>query len=126
MLVECGRCGAMTPTEDIYHHRGKDLCEDCYMGAMQAPKTCDVAAVHMAKKHRQGSGQSGTEGLLEIQRKIYEFVKANGRATRDQIMAEFNIPDWELDKQVAVLRHCELIKGRKEADGIYLVLFETE
>ena len=114
----------MTPEEDIYDHRGQNLCEDCYMGAMQAPKTCDVAATHLAKKHRQAVGQTGTEGLLEIQRSIYEFIKNRGRATREQIMQELSIPEWELDKQIAVLRHCELVKGAKIDGRVFLVLFD--
>ncbi len=76
------------------------------------------------KKHRQAAGQSGTEGLLDIQKKIHDFIKENGKVTRRQVMDEFSIPEWELDKQVAVLRHCELVKGKKEADGVYLVLFD--
>jgi len=94
------------------------------MGAMQAPKTCDVAAVHLAKKHRQASGQTGTEGLLEIQKNIYEFIKEKGQATREQIVEQLKIPEWELEKQVAVLRHCELVKGKKEGGKIYLVPFD--
>lgn len=124
MLVKCARCESMTPEEDIYDHRGQNLCEDCYMGAMQAPKTCDVAATHLAKKHRQAAGQTGTEGLLEIQRNIYEFIKNRGRATREQIMQELSIPEWELDKQIAVLRHCELVKGAKIDGSVFLVLFD--
>ncbi len=123
MIIECARCKSKTPREDTYQYRGQDLCEDCFMGAMQAPKTCDVAATQLAKKHRQSTGQSGTEGLLEIQKKIYDFIKENGKVTRQQVMDEFNIPEWELEKQIAVLRHCELVKGKKEADRVYLVLF---
>ncbi len=124
MLIACSRCKAKIASEDTYHHHGQDLCEDCFMGAMQAPKTCDVAATQLAKKHRQSAGQSGTEGLLDIQKNIHDFIKENGKVTRQQIMDEFKIPEWELDKQIAVLRHCELVKGRKEADGVYLVLFD--
>jgi len=39
-------------------------------------------------------------------------------------MDALDIPDWELEKQIAVLRHCELVKGRKEEDGVYLVTFD--
>lgn len=124
MIVKCARCSSAVSKEDIYPYRGQDLCEDCYMGAMQAPKTCDVAAVHLAKQHRQAAGQTGTEGLLEIQKSIYEFIKEKGQATREQIIEQLKIPDWELDKQVAVLRHCELVKGKKEGSKVYLVLFE--
>ena len=124
MVVKCARCDCRVSKEEIYHYRGQDLCEDCYMGAMQAPKTCDVAAVHLAKKHRQASGQTGTEGLLEIQKNIYEFIKEKGQATREQIVEQLKIPEWELEKQVAVLRHCELVKGKKEGGKIYLVPFD--
>lgn len=124
MVKECARCRAKTPDEDLYHHRGQDLCEDCYMGALQPPKTCDVAATHLATKHRQAVGQTGTEGLLPIQKKIHDYIEKKGKATRAEIMQEFGIPEWELDKQIAVLRHCELVKGKKEEDKVYMVLFD--
>jgi hypothetical protein len=122
--IECARCKVKVNPDDSYNYRGQDLCEDCYMGAMQAPKTCDVAATHMAKKHRQATGQSGTEGLLDIQKEIYDLIKSKGRASRVEVMEELGLPEWELNKQVAVLRHCELVKGRKDEDGLFLVLFE--
>jgi len=124
MLIKCARCGSEVAREDLYHHRNQELCEDCYMGALQAPKTCDVVAVQHAVKHRQASGQSGTEGLLDIQKNIYELIKRKGRASRAEVMEELGLPEWELDKQIAVLRHCELVKGRKDQDGIFLVLFD--
>lgn len=124
MDFECARCGEKLTKEDVYQHRGQELCEDCYMGAMQAPKTCDVAATHLATKHRQAAGQTGTEGLLAIQKKIYELIKSEGRVSRAQVMKKLGLPEWELDKQIAVLRHCELVKGRKDPDGVFLVLFD--
>jgi hypothetical protein len=124
MEIECARCKVNVKPDDSYHYRGQDLCEDCYMGAMQAPKTCDVAATHLAKKHRQATGQIGTEGLLDIQKEIYDLIKCKGRASRAEVMEELGLPEWELNKHVAVLRHCELVKGRKDEDGVYLVLFD--
>ncbi|MGM0652503.1 MAG: hypothetical protein ACQES4_06960 [Bacillota bacterium] len=124
MNIKCERCSEQFSQDDIYQYRGKNLCEDCLMGAMQAPKTCDVAATQLAKKHRQATGQKGTDGLLDIQKKIYEYIKENEKVTRQQVMDALDIPDWELEKQVAVLRHCELVKGRKEDDGVYLVTFD--
>lgn len=78
----------------------------------------------MAKKHRRAAGQTGTEGLLEIQKQIYNYVKENEKATRRQIMADLNISELELDKQAAILRHCELAKGCKEGGQVYLVPFD--
>jgi len=124
-MVKCARCGEDVPREDIYVHRDQELCEDCYMGALQAPKTCDVAATQHAVKHRLSTGQTGSDGLLPVQKQIYDLIKAKGKVTRQQVMEELEIPDWELEKQIAVLRHCELVKGKKEEDNIYLVLFDS-
>ncbi len=124
-MVKCARCGEDVSKEDIYIHRDQELCEDCYMGALQAPKTCDVAATQHAVKHRQATGQTGTDGLLPIQKQIYNLIKEKGKVTRQQVVDDLNIPDWELEKQIAVLRHCELVKGKKEEDNVYLVLFNS-
>jgi hypothetical protein len=125
MIIKCARCGIDVAKEDAYQYRNQELCEDCYMGALQAPKTCDVAAVQHAVKHRQASGQTGTDGLLDLQKEIYELIKRKGRVSRAEVMEELGLPEWELDKQIAVLRHCELVKGRKEKDGVSLVLFDS-
>lgn len=124
-MVKCARCGEEVNRDDTYSHRGQELCEDCYMGALQAPKTCDVAATQHAVKHRQSTGQTGTEGLLPIQKQIYDYISDNEMVTREQVMESLGIPDWELEKQIAVLRHCELVKGKKVEGKVYLVLFNA-
>ncbi len=124
MAEKCARCQCDIPGEDVYYYQEQQVCEDCYMEVLQRPKTCDVTAVQMAKKHRKATGQTGTEGLLEIQQKIYNYVKSKGKVTRRQVMDDLNISELELDKQIAVLRHCELVKGRKEGTRVYLVPFD--
>jgi len=124
MAIKCSKCRGKVEEEDFYHHQGQRVCEDCYMELLQRPKTCDVAAVQMAKKHRQKTGQTGTEGLLDIQKKIYNFILESEKATRQEIMAALNISELELDKQIAILRHCELVKGRKEGSQVYMVPFD--
>jgi len=125
MKTVCTRCLETISDEDDVHHLGSDdLCEDCYIEALQRPKTCDVAATQLAKKHRQAAGQTGTDGLLDIQKKIYDFIKENEKVTRQEVMDALEITESELQKQIAILRHCELVKGRKEGDQIYLVLFD--
>src|SRR5680860_300275 len=123
--MNCERCGDLLIEGESYNHRGKNLCEDCYVGALQPPRSCDVAAVHLAKKHRELSDQTGTEGLADLQREIYNYIKLKGKLTRQELMEYFKLPDWELEKQIAILRHCELVKGRKEADKVFLVLFDA-
>ncbi|HZW82224.1 MAG TPA: hypothetical protein VFF14_02225 [Candidatus Deferrimicrobium sp.] len=124
--MNCERCSESIEEGESFNYRGKTLCEDCYIGALQPPKTCDVAAVHSAKKHRELSGQTGTEGLTDLQREIYKYIQRQGKADRPELMAHFKLPEWELEKQFAILRHCELVKGRKEGDKVYLVLFEKD
>lgn len=121
--MNCERCGVPLGEEEINYYRGKNLCEDCYIGALQPPKSCDVTAVHIAKKHRELTGQTGTEGLTELQKEIFNFVKIKGKATRQELIDFFKLPDWEIEKQIAILRHCELVKGKKEAGNVFLVPF---
>lgn len=124
--MNCERCGDLIPDGESFEHRGKVLCEDCYIGALQPPKSCDVAAVHSAKTHRQLSGESGADGLTELQSTMYNRIKESGKFTRPELMALFNLKEWELDKQIAILRHCELIKARKIGGQIYIVPFDLE
>lgn len=124
--MECARCREQIQDDDKYEYYGQILCEDCYIGAIEPPRSCDVAAVHSAKKNREMQGHSGTEGLTELQRDIYNYVKQQGKATKPEIAKKFKLADWELDKQFAVLRHCELLKGRKIEGKIYLLPFEAE
>jgi hypothetical protein len=84
-----------------------------------------VAAVHAAKKHREAAGQTGTDGLTELQKDIVNFIRQSGRVTKEDLAAKFGLPQWELERQFAVLRHCELLKGAKVGDIIYLVPFEA-
>ncbi|OPL10339.1 MAG: hypothetical protein AVO34_11155 [Firmicutes bacterium ML8_F2] len=125
MTVRCAQCNAKLANNEVYHHRGKVFCEECYMMVLQRPKTCDVLATVFAKNHREKAGQTGTEGLLDIQKNIYNYIKEKGKTTREEIIEALNIPEWELEKHIAILRHCELVKGRKEGNQVFLVLFDA-
>jgi predicted HTH transcriptional regulator len=84
-------------------------------------KACDPWAVYSATRSRETLGLKGTEGLTELQQAIYEFVRSNGKATREELMRNFNLAEPELQTQLAILRHCQLVKGTKEGNKIYLV-----
>lgn len=118
----CAKCREEIPAGEEMQLNGQTLCEDCFVIAVEPPKTCDVAAVHSAVTHRKMSGQSGTEGLTGLQKKIYEFVKEKGKVTRPEIAAHFELKDWELERNFTVLRHCELLKGTKEGNTIYITI----
>jgi hypothetical protein len=118
----CAKCREEIPAGDEMQLHGQTVCEDCFIIAVQPPKTCDVAAVQSAVTHRKQAGQTGTEGLTELQKKIYEFVKEKGKVTRPEIAERFDLKDWELERNFAVLRHCELLKGTKEGKTIYITI----
>ena len=56
-----------------------------------------------------------------MQKAIYEFVRRKGKVTKEEIMEAFILAEPEMQTQLATLRHCELIKGYKEVDKVYLV-----
>ena len=81
--------------------------------------------MYTATRTRESTGDTGTEGLNSLQHSIYMFVKNRGKVTAEEIITKFNISQRDLQNQFATLRHCELIKGRKENDKIYIVPFEA-
>lgn len=122
--MKCARCGCEVPEDEKCEYYGQVLCEDCFIGAVQPPKPCDPTAVRIATNTRLQLNQKGTEGLTELQNQIYNFIKKHGKVTRRELAGELKIPAWELEKQFAVLRHCQLVRGYKEGDQIYLTLME--
>ena len=126
MIVKCKRCGREVHAENSYQHLGEALCEDCYIDIRYPAKACDPWAVYSATRSRESAGLEETKGLTEPQKKIYEFVKRKGKVTREEILADFNLKKMELQTNLATLRHCELVKGRKEGNYIYPVPFDFD
>ena len=50
-------------------------------------------------------------------------LERKGKVTRKQAMENFGLMETQLQAQLATLRHCELVKGHKESDKVYLVPF---
>ena len=122
----CEKCGEAISGEGIFVYAGRNFCEDCYLEAMMVLKTCDPLAVRSARLTRERLSQRGTEGLLPIQKKIFDYVHKQGRVTREEIVAALEVDSEELEKHFSVLRHCELLKGLKEGDKIYLTLMDAD
>jgi recombinational DNA repair protein (RecF pathway) len=121
--MRCDRCGQEIPESESYTYRGETLCEDCYLDIRLGVKACDPWAVHSATRFRESSGLKGTEGLTDLQKEIYEFVKSKGRATREEVRKKFSLPELEMQRQLAILRQCELVRGHKEDGELYLMPF---
>ena len=124
--MKCNRCGSEISQNESYDYFGETLCEDCYIDARYPAKACDPWAVYSATRTRESSGQQGTEGLTELQKSIYEIVKSKDKVTGEEITANLGISQHDLESQFAILRHCELIKGHKDGNKVYIVPFDYE
>jgi hypothetical protein len=124
--LQCKRCGREISNNELYEYLGETLCEDCYIDIKYPVKACDPWAVYSATRSRETLGLKETEGLTELQEAIYDFVKNSSKVTGEEIMNKFNLTESELQTQLAILRHCELIKGTKEDGRIYLVPFDQQ
>lgn len=122
-IIKCDNCGCQLEKEEAISEEGKTLCEDCYIESHHRIQTCDPWAVRSEKIFREEAGLKGTEGLTELQKAIYEFIVSSGGAKKEEIAKKFGISLLEAENQFALLRHCELVKGQKRADGVYLVSF---
>jgi hypothetical protein len=123
MYCNCSVCGAEIEKGDSHDHKGKVLCEDCLMDAMGSIKTCDPWAVHAATKDRKNRKLTNSEGLTHIQKKIYEYIKLKGKALPDEAAKALGVDRLELERQFTILRHCELLKGKKEDNKVFITLF---
>lgn len=108
----CAKCGAPMEAGDEMQYRGDAICEDCYVNALSVPRTCDVAAVRSATQARKEAGHTGTEGLTDQQKELYNFIiDQGGKVPFAALMEKFSLPETEFMKIFVPLRHCELLKA---------------
>ena len=119
--IKCQNCGKEVAEEEVFATEGKTLCEDCYVDVGHRIRICDPWGERSKKIFRKSHGLEGTDGLTDLQKEIYDYIQTRGKATRMELMEEFKLPATELDNQFAILRHCQLLKGRKEGDNVYIV-----
>jgi hypothetical protein len=92
---------------------------------MNPPKVCDPTAVSSTQSIRKQLGQSGTEGLTELQKNIYNTVAKRGTISKDELLSKLDLSPEEFEKQFAILRHCELLRSFKEGGTVYFEKFQT-
>jgi hypothetical protein len=119
--VRCQNCSKPVPEDYVFISEGKTLCEDCYIDAGNRIRVCDPWAERSKRVFRESHGLEGTDGLTDLQKEIYEFIQARSKATRAELMERFKLPATEMENQFAILRHCQLMKGRKEGETVYIV-----
>jgi hypothetical protein len=118
--MKCNRCDLSLSEGESYDFHGETVCEDCYMTLTNPPKACDPMAVASALSVRKQLGQEGSQGLSDLQKKIYSLIEEKGKITKHELSALVGIKPEQLEREFAVLRHCELIRAFKEGHDIYL------
>jgi hypothetical protein len=121
--TKCQGCGCEISCEESYVLDDITLCDDCYLESRHRVKTCNPLATYSAKRFQESDGLEATERLNNQQKAIYEFIKSRGKATLKEISSKFGLSPAETENQLAILRHLELTKGRKEDNRIYIVPF---
>jgi ribosomal protein S25 len=117
----CDRCGSEVAAGEEIEHLGEKVCEDCYMDLRNPAKACDPWAVKLAVGEK---GQDGQVELTEVQGKIVEELKKDKFVTPDDMAQRLGIEVKELKKEVATLRHMELVRGEKRGVVVYLTPFK--
>ena len=121
--VKCQSCGDEISVKDSYIVDGIRVCDDCYLDKSQRVIACNPLVTYSAKQFQALDGIEPEERLNEIQKAIFIFIKSKGKVTVKEISEKFNLSKPETENQIAILRHLELTKAKKEDNKIYIVPF---
>jgi hypothetical protein len=119
--IKCQTCGREVPEDEFFISGSQMLCEDCYIDAGSRIRVCDPWGERSKLVFRESHGLTGTDGLSDLQKEIYVYIKSKGKATRMELTEKFMLSSVDLENQFAIMRHCQLLKGKKEGDEVYLV-----
>jgi len=121
--VKCQSCGCEILSEESYVLNGLTVCDDCYLEKSHRVIACNPLATYSAKRFQESDGLEAEDRLNDQQKAIYEFIKSKGKVTPQELVDKFNLSKAETENQIAILRHLELTKGKKEGDKTYIVPF---
>lgn len=89
------------------------------MDSLSPAKACDPWAVKLAKG-------AGRESLKGIEKDFFELVGSRGAVSKEELPAALSATMAEVERAFSVLRHMELLKGRRRSDGGVDVVLFTE
>jgi hypothetical protein len=118
--MTCDRCGRDVAPEEAIPRGTGHLCEDCLMSVLSPAKACDPWAVKMAKGSI-ASAADGVASLRGLEKRIFDLVSAEGKVRKLDLANVLDVTSEEADRALAVLRHMEILRGQKEADGTVVV-----
>ena len=117
--MKCEKCGAEVKEEEIFEFRGMKVCEDCYFGLMNPPRTCDPWASYTAKKEAERKGQDILADLSDEQKKLLDLIRNRGRVKKEEAAQALGVSEEEAERIFTTLHHMNLLKGQKEGEVIY-------
>jgi hypothetical protein len=120
-MANCDKCGCACDAGELRDLAGKNVCEDCFLDGVEITKTCDPWAVHSAKNTLPSDG--GLPPLTPIQQQIYDLIVQEKELTPEEAASRLKIPETELRREFATLRHLELLRGTKTGKGVVLTTF---
>jgi hypothetical protein len=123
MGLSCEKCGKEINEQQRYEHMGRNYCEDCYMDILSPPKACDPWAVYAAKCSLQGNDKFSA--LTPRQQRIVDFVRAKGEIGLQEATKDLNLTEEEFKREFAVLRHMEVLRGKKKGTTVMYALFDA-
>jgi len=107
--MQCERCQDRIPNGEERKLHGRILCEDCYMDLLSPSKACDPWAVHSAKTFLKQSRHEIE--LNPSQEKILHVLTEKGPTEAGELMNILEMKQTDLERELAVLRHMEKIRG---------------
>jgi hypothetical protein len=122
-IIVCEKCGRQTQEDEAYEHLGRKYCEDCYMDVLSPSKACDPWAVYVAQRSLAGSDKFST--LNAKQRRIVEYVRTKGEVAANDLTEDLNMTEAEFRREFAVVRHMEILKGKKNGAVVVYTLFDA-
>ena len=108
----CDSCREEVPPDEIHDHSGQQLCDDCYMDAVQPVTGCDPWAVYLATRT-----STSEQDFTRVQQTILQLVKDRERVRVPELLEATSLELESLRKEVATLRHMEKVIWEKRPDG---------
>ena len=120
--MNCSKCGKSITEEQSYVNKGKVYCDDCLMDIGLTMKECDPWATYVDKRTQKLA--TNTVSLTDQEKKVLEYVRSKGKATRQDVAKSLKLTDSELQVQLVPLLHYDLLKETSDKKNMYLVLPE--
>jgi hypothetical protein len=125
LLMKCDRCGSEIDSGEEKEYLGQTLCEDCYIDVLSPLRACDPWAVHSAKSFEKHYGGNQTQTLTPLQSEIINILEETGPIESSELQQRLGtkITLKELEREFAVLRHMEKVRGEKRDNRVLLRLW---